>query len=243
MDDLLASVLDVHGGLDNWSKVTGLNVQLSLDGPFWDWRGWPEIRRQQTVTLDARREHITFTPFLGKDTTAVYDAPSDRAQITDADGQIQQQRDNPRASFPAYHDSVRWDAPQMLYFTAIANWNYFTEPFLFTYPGVRAREIDPWHEGGQTWRRLAVTFPPNLPNHHPDQTFYYDDGYLLRRMDYTPPITGNSLIAHYPYDPQVFDGFLLYTRRLVHLRNLDGTADQTLTPITITTHAVSVERR
>jgi hypothetical protein len=243
MNDLLASVLDVHGGLDDWSKVTRLTAQLSLDGPFWDRRGWPQIRRQQTVTVDPGREHITFTPFLGTDTTAVFDAPSDRAVITDADGRIQQQRDNPRASFPAYHDSVRWDALQMLYFTAIANWNYLTEPFLFAHPAVQAHEIEPWRERGQTWRRLAVTFPPNLPNHNPDQTFYYDEHYLLRRMDYTPPITGNSPIAHYTHDPQVFDGFLLYTRRLVHLRNPDGTADQTFAPITITVDGVAVERR
>jgi hypothetical protein len=121
-------------------------------------------------------------------------------------------------------------------------WNYFTEPFLFTYPGVEAREIEPWHEDGQTWRRLAVTFPPDLPNHNPDQTFYYDEDFLLRRMDYTPDITGHSPIAHYTYDPRAFDGFVFYTRREVHLRNADGTADLSFTPITIGVDSVTVER-
>ena len=35
MDELLARVLDAHGGLDNWSKVTTLRVKLELGGPFW----------------------------------------------------------------------------------------------------------------------------------------------------------------------------------------------------------------
>jgi hypothetical protein len=59
-----------------------------------------------------------------------------------------------------------------------ANWNYLVEPFLFTYPGVTATEIEPWHEDGETWRRLAVTFPAELPNHNPRQTFYYGDDLL-----------------------------------------------------------------
>ena len=28
------------------------------------------------------------------------------------------------------------------------------EPFVFTQPGVEAREITPWTEDGQTWQRL-----------------------------------------------------------------------------------------
>jgi hypothetical protein len=242
MDELLARVLDAHGGLDSWSKVATVTAQLSLDGPFWDWRGWPDIRQRQTATLDAHREHITFTPFTGRNLTAVFDVAPERVQIQDADGKVLNQRDNPAASFPPYDDSVVWDAEQLAYFTGTANWNYFTEPFLFTYPGVEAHEVDPWDEDGETWRRLAVHFPSSLPNHNPDQTFYYDKDFLLRRMDYSPDVTGSSPIAHYTHDPKVFDGFVFYTRRLVHLRNPEGVADQSFSPITVVTDSVSVER-
>jgi hypothetical protein len=241
MDALLEHVLDAHGGLDAWEKVTRLHVELSLDGPFWDWRGQPSIRRTQTATLDPRREHITFTPFLGTDTTAVFDAEHDTVEIRDADGAVLHRRDRPRSSFPAYTDSVPWDESQMAYFMGTANWNYFTAPYLFTYPGAEAHEIEPWREGGQTWRRLAVRFPASLPNHNRYQTFYYGDDYLLRRMDYSPDVTGNSPIAHYTYDPQRFDGFVFYRRREVHLRDADGRADQSFAPITITVHSATVE--
>jgi hypothetical protein len=241
MDELLEHVLEAHGGLDSWSKVTKLRVELSLDGPFWDWRGHPSVRRAQTVTLDPRREHITFTPFLGTGTTAVFDAQDDAVEIRGADGALVQRRDKPRSSFPTYTDSVAWDESQMAYFMGTANWNYFTAPFLFTYPGVEAHEIEPWQEDSETWRRLAVRFPANLPNHNPQQTFYYGDDYLLRRMDYSPDVTGNSSIAHYTHDPKLFDGFIIYTRRLVYLRDADGNADQSLAPISIAIHSVKIE--
>jgi hypothetical protein len=67
MDKLLASVLDAHGGLQNWAKITKITAKMSLGGPFWAARGWPEVYAGTTVTIDPRREHITFTRFTGSD--------------------------------------------------------------------------------------------------------------------------------------------------------------------------------
>jgi len=242
MDELLAKVLEAHGGLENWSKVTGLTVKLSPDGPFWDGVGWPDIRRQQTLTVDARQERTTLTPFIGEESTAVFQGDPVEVRILDASGQEVERRKDPLLTFPEYTPETKWDRAQVAYFTGSANWNFFVEPFLFTYPGVVAREVEPWREDGETWRRLAVTFPPSLPNHNPEQIFYYDDKFLLRRMDYSPDVTASSRIAHYTSDPKVVDGFVFYARRLVHLRDSDGIADQSWAPIVITTDAVEVHR-
>lgn len=151
----------------------------------------------------------------------------------------------PRTSFPPYTNQVAWDAIQVAYFTSCATWNYLTAPFVFSYPGVEAHEIEPWDEDGESWRRLAVTFPPGIANHNPDQVFYYDDQFLQRRMDYRPEVTG-SPIAHYTYDPKTFDktfdGFVFYTRRRVQLHDHNGITNHAITPITIDIDAVSVER-
>ncbi|WP_344218885.1 hypothetical protein [Kribbella sancticallisti] len=242
MDALLAKVLEVHGGLENWAKVTGLTAKLSLDGPFWDGVGWPDIRKQQTLTVDARQERSTLSPFVGAESTAVFEGDPAQVRILDAAGREVERRDDPLTSFPEYTLETKWDRAHVAYFTGTANWNYFVEPFLFTYPGVEAHEIEPWQEGGETWRRLAVTFPSNLPNHNPEQVFYYDDKFLLRRMDYAPDITASTPIAHYVYDPKVVDGFVFYGRRLVHLRDSDGIADRSWAPIVITTDGVEVHR-
>ena len=43
MDRLLTAVLDAHGGLRNWTKVTRISAEMSLGGPFWAARGWPDV--------------------------------------------------------------------------------------------------------------------------------------------------------------------------------------------------------
>lgn len=244
MDKLLAAVLDAHGGLESWAKATKIKARLSLGGPFWAARGWPGVYAEQTVTLDPRREHITFAPFMESDRMSVLDVAPERVAITTREGRIVEERANPRESFPAGFDPsyTPWDAIQVAYFTSAAVWNYLTAPFVFTYPGVEAREVAPWAEDGQTWRRLAVTFPKTIANHNANQIFYFDNAFLLRRMDYSPDVTGTPPVAHYTYDHKTFDGFVFPTRRLVHLHDASGIANQQFAPITMDVAAVTVDR-
>jgi hypothetical protein len=242
MDKLLTAVLDAHGGLQNWAKVTKIKARLSLGGPFWAARGWPDVYANQTVIIDPHREHITFAPFTAPDLVSVLEVGPERVMITTRDGRIIEERTNPRDSFPtAFVDiSTPWDAIQVAYFTSAAVWNYLTEPFAFTQPGVEAREIAPWTEDGQTWRRLAVTFPKTIANHNAEQVFYYDDVFMQRRMDYSPDVTGNPPVAHYTHDYKTFDHFVFPTRRLVYLHDANGIADKGFAPITIDVAAVTM---
>jgi hypothetical protein len=241
LSDLLTEVLAAHGGLDHWSDVKTLTAKLSLGGPFWAGRGWPGVYADQTVTLDAQREHITFAPFTAPDHISVLDVDPERVAILDADGEIIEERHHPRASFPSDFDraSTRWDAIQVAYFTSAAVWNYLAEPFVFARPDVRTREIDPWDEDGATWRRLAVTFPKSIANHNAEQVFYYDESFMQRRMDYSPDVTGNPPVAQYTHDPKTFDGFVFPTRRRVHLHDSDGNANQSFAAITVDIQSIA----
>lgn len=244
MDELLNSVLNAYGGLDNWSQVTTLTVKLELGGPFWAARGWPGVYAGQTVILDARRERIAFTPFTAPDRTSVLEVDPERVVIQTADGGVVEERTEPRRSFPTKYDfaTTPWDAIQVAYFASAAVWNYLTEPFVFTYTGVETREIEPWDEDGQTWRRLAVTFPDTNANHNANQVFYYDEHFMQRRMDYSPDVTGNPPIAQYTYDEKTFDGFVFPTRRLIYRHDAEGIADQSFAPITVNVYSVTIER-
>jgi hypothetical protein len=244
MNELLTNVLAAHGGLANWSNVTTLTAKLSLGGPFWAGRGWADVYAGQTVTLDARREHITFAPFPAPDRTSVLDVDPERVAILGADGDIIEGRHHPRASFPSDFDraSTRWDAIQVAYFTSAAVWNYLTEPFVLARPDVETREIDPWAENGETWRRLAVTFPQTIANHNAEQVFYYDGRFMQRRMDYSPDVTGNPPVAQYTHDFKTFDGFVFPTRRRVHLHDTDGNANQSFAAITVDIGSIAVGR-
>ena len=244
MDKLLEAVLDAHGGLQNWRNTRRLTARMSLGGPFWAARGWPDLYTNQKVTLDPHREHITFSPFTDPHGMSVLDVGPERVAITDGEGRIINERANPRSSFPKDFDPMTtpWDAIQVAYFTSAAVWNYLTAPFVFTYPGVVAREMEPWKEGAETWRRLAVTFPETIANHNPEQVFYFDDRLMQRRMDYSPEVTGSPPVAHYSYDHKIFDGFIFPTRRRVYLHDANGVADQSFAPITVDVAAVSIGR-
>jgi hypothetical protein len=242
--ELLANVLDAHGGRTNWERVDAVSAGLVLGGPFWTWRGWPDAELKLIATLDAHREHIALAPFSAPNLLSFFDADTDRLAIQTADGQLVEERFGARATFPPFDLlTTRWDRIQVAYFASAANWNYLTQPFSFTYPGVQAREIEPWREDDQVWRRLAVTFPETNANHNADQVFYYDSNFMLRRMDYAPEVTGNSQVAHYTHDPKTFDGFVFPTRRLVHRRNADAIADQSVAAITVDVTHVDVDKR
>jgi hypothetical protein len=244
MEPLLTAVLDAHGGLQNWGRTSRITARLSLGGPFWKARGWPGVYTDQTVTLDPHREHIRFSPFTAPDRASVLDVAPERIRIADGEDTTIEQRLNPRDSFPhSFIDaSTPWDAIQVAYFTSAAVWNYLTAPFVFTQPGVEAREISPWTEGSETWRRLAVTFPRTIANHNAQQVFYFDAAFLQRRMDYSPDVTGNPPVAHYSYDHKTFDGFVFPIRRRVLLRDEAGAANHQFAPITIDVANVTIER-
>lgn len=245
MDKLLEVVLESHGGAEQWARATKVVAKVSLGGPFWAARGWPDVYANQTVTLDPHRERIQFTPFTTAGHTSDLSLGPERVSITNEHGALVEERINARDTFPLPFDpaSTPWDALQVAYFTSAAVWNYLTAPFVFTQPGVEAREIAPWVEGDETWRRLAVTFPKSIANHNAEQVFYYDDRLMQRRMDYSPDVTGNPPVAHYTHDHRTFDGFVFPMRRRVCLRHANGVADQSFAPITIDVTAVAVESR
>jgi hypothetical protein len=68
--------------------------------------------------------------------------------------------------------------------------------------GFTCEEIAPWteqtDEGRQIRRRLRVTFPADVPTHSTEQTFYFDDAGLIRRLDHTPDVVDRTVVAaHY----------------------------------------------
>jgi hypothetical protein len=243
MDRLLEAVLEAHGGTKAWARAREITARMSLGGPFWAARGWPGIYTDQTIVLDPHRQRIAFSPFGAAGHRSVLSVAPERIRIEDAHGTIVEDRMNPRGSFPLPFDpaSTPWDALQVAYFTSAAVWNYLTAPFVFTAPGVEAREISPWKERGEMWRRLAVTFPKSIANHNAEQVFYFDDKLMQRRVDYSPDVTGSPPVAHYCHDHRAFDGFVFATRRRVYLHDARGVADQSFAPITIEVTNVSIE--
>jgi hypothetical protein len=238
MNDLLEFVLDAHGGLKRWSGASTLTAKLAVGGPLWGQQGFPDAFVDETLTIDTRRQHAVFTPWTAPGQSLTFDTDPERVVLQTADGQTIDSRTSPRSSYAGYDLNSRWDALQVGYFLSYGMWNYLTTPFLLTYPGVQTREISPWQENGQSWRRLHVTFPPEITTHSAEQFFYFGDDGLLRRLDYTVEADGGRA-AHYTEGYKTFNGLAFPTRRTVYRRNPDGTPDRSLTAITLDIHDIT----
>jgi hypothetical protein len=241
-DDLTEAVIARSGGRELWKALRGLRIDISIGGPVWAVKGWPVgTIFHQIVTMDTVSQRIEFTPFIRNDRRMVFDAAADSVTLQTVDGLPMETLASPRSSFHGMGRQSVWDARQLGYFLGYACWNYFATPFLFTYPGVEAREIEPWREAGQTWRRLHVRFPPSIATHNTEQVFYFDADGRQRRMDYAPDVMGGGLVGHYTSDYVDFDGLLVATRRRVFGRNPDNTVDVNASPaITVDVHHVEL---
>lgn len=233
MDSLLSRVIDAHGGLVRWSALDRIAARVAIGGPFWDAKGQPGARGQKVVELDPRRQRIGLTPFAAADWDLEFSVDPEHIVVTDAEEVVVEERTDPRTSFEGYDANSTWDVLQTGYFISYALWNHLTEPFLLSYPGVEAHEIESWEENGETWRRLQVTFPDEVVTHNPVQVFYFDDAGMQRRLDYAPEINGGAAIAHYTDDPRTFDGIVAPTRHRIRPRRQDGTTDMSVEDITI----------
>lgn len=222
MTDLVDFVIATHGGAEQWKDVTSVSAQVHVHGAFWPYKGQPDLLGVETVTADLTRQRISMSPF-GAGRTLHFDAAEDLVTITDADGTVVDQLSAPRASMAGFEGETQWSPAQMGYFISYATWIYLAEPLLFTLPGVQTREIEPWQEDGETWRRLEVTFPDSIASHSTVQTYYFDSVTgMQRRMDYDVEVNGWAEVGHYTSEHKDFDGLAVPTRRRVLLRDKEN---------------------
>ncbi|XGU21559.1 hypothetical protein ACETU7_18250 [Rhodococcus sp. 3Y1] len=86
-------------------------------------------------------------------------------------------------------------------------WNYLNAPLLLARDDITVTEAEPWQESGQQWRRLQATFAPAIDTHCRQQTFYVDNGGLIRRHDFVAePVGSWAKAALYCDQHREFDG-------------------------------------
>lgn len=214
MSDLVDFVIDAHGGLDRFNRLSFLTARLEQGGILWSLKGQEGTLAQAQVKIDLHREWSSHWPFAPTRNHSVF-TPG-LVRIEDESGALVEELADPRASFAGFEMETPWSAPQLGYFAGYTMWTYLTSPFLLKRPGVVATEIDSWGENGETWRRLKVEFPQDIATHSRVQYFYFDDRGLIRRHDYEVEIQGNNAAARYLHDPVKVDGITLYsTMRIV----------------------------
>jgi hypothetical protein len=222
MNDLLELVVDAHGGMKRWNQLSWFRADVAITGAVWALKGKAGLLDHVVLEGETKDQRLKITPFPGPDRYSTWEPT--RQTIEAVDGVVLQERTDPGAAFIGHVRQTPWDDFHAAYFAGEANWNYFVAPFIFSRPDVATEEIESWKEDGQLWRSLHVTYPKAIVAHCRQQTYYFDDAGLLRRLDYSVDILGGGPAVHYPSEYREFDGIMVPTRRTVYVRNPDGSA-------------------
>ncbi len=220
MNDLLQLTLDGHGGIDRWERFSQFRATTTIRGGIWTLKQQRGHLDDVVIEGETRSQRLSIAPFPMPGQIATWEPH--RQAIETTGGVLVDERLDPAAAFAGQTRQSPWDALQAAYFASEANWNYYVAPFIFARPDFVVEEIDPWHENGEVWRSLLVTYPDNLVAHTRQQTYYIDERGLFRRLDYRVDILGGGPAVHYPSDYRDFDGIMVPTRRVVYVRNPDG---------------------
>ena len=140
----------------------------------------------------------------------------DRLVLETLDGAIIESRDDPEAAFAGQTQETPWDKFHVAYFAseALVDLSHLTVPLHL--PGFESEEIMPWHENGEVWRRLKVTFPGYVASHTKTQITHFGPDGLMRRHDYTVDILVGVSGANYASDYRKVQGIMMPTRRRIY---------------------------
>ena len=214
--------IEAHGGLDHWRRFKTVSARLLNGGALWPLKHQQGVLDDVRVRVDLRKQWASHWPFTAPNRRTSFQPH--RVAIETTEGQTLEELLQPRDSFKGHAVDTPWTRLQLAYFAGYAMWTYLNTPFLFALDHVETEEIEPWRENGETWRRLRVTFPPNIATHSTIQTFYFDAEGLLKRHDYNTEVSGGSPAAQYVTQHQEFSGILVPTKRRVLGRREDGTS-------------------
>jgi hypothetical protein len=220
MNDLLTTAIKAHGGLERWNHLDTVSARLIQGGALWGLKGQEGVLNGAVVTASLHEERVSHRPCGAPDRRSAF--TPERVAIETDDGIVLEALDQPRASFAGHTAETPWSTLQLAYFAGAAMWTYLTQPFSFTLPGFQTTELDPWQEAGQQWRRLRVTWPPELATHSTEQTLYFTPDGLLVRHDYDVEIGGGAPAAHYLSDYADVDGIEVPTTHRIFPRAPDG---------------------
>jgi hypothetical protein len=222
MNQLLARVIDAHGGIECWNRYEKVEATIVSGGGLFRLKGVPQDPTPRRMTVWLHEERSSVFPFGAPDQRTMFTPGS--VAIEKLDGKIVAERHIPRDSFAGHQISTPWDAIHRAYFNGYAMWTYLTTPFLLAMDGVRIEEAEPWREGAETWRVLRAYFPGSIETHSGIQDFFFGEDLRLRRHDYSVNIAGGFAAAQLTSDYVVANGIHLPTKRRAYTRGSDRQA-------------------
>src|SRR5260370_40867231 len=245
MIPLLELALDAHGGLTRWHQVGSIDLKLAIGGQLWHAKGLPQ-GLNVALHVEPSRKLVVVSPFDGEDSTGYF--TPDRVWVENAAGTVVQKLTSPRRSFSGHDLMTPWSKLQELYFVRYAFLNYLSSPFNLAEPGFEGMEIEPHEENGETWRRMLVRFPSDYPTHSAEQTFYFNQQWLLKRLNYVVDILGGGRAAggaHYCFDHHKVGGIIFptYRRVLARVPKAEEQEPSAPVPVEVRTRDIDINKQ
>jgi hypothetical protein len=220
---LVAEIAEAYGSSGRWHASAELVIQVSAGGLAVSAKLQRSGLRNLEAQLATDQQRVAFTPYPRRGQRGVFEHGAVRIEA--ADRSVVRERADPQAELRSLRRRLWWDDLDVLYFGASSLWTYMAAPFILGQTGFDAEALEPWLERGEVWRRLSVTFPPEIHTHSRHQVFYIGEDGLIRRHDYTAREFGDwAKSAHYWFDHHQFDGLIVPRRRRVLPRRADGRA-------------------
>jgi hypothetical protein len=135
MNELVARILDAHGGMDRWNGYKTIDATTVSGGGLFPLKGVPQDPSPRRMTAWLHEERSSVLP---------YGAPDKRTTFA------------PKDSFAGHQMNTPWAALHRAYLNGEAVWTYLTAPFLLAMNGVQVEEAEAWREGTETWRVLRA---------------------------------------------------------------------------------------
>lgn len=218
---MLREAIQAHGGLEKWHSVQEIVIHARTGGIALPMRFQPSAFKSYKAHISTAEPRTVIIPHPGGDHTGVFEG--DTVRILGRNGEVLEERKDPRSKFQRLNRKFYWDDLDVLYFGGYALWNYLNLPFFLASPDLEVREIDPWKEKGKAFRRLHAVFPGTIPTHCREQVFYFDEDALLVRHDYTAEVFGPwAKAAHYSGKYRDCEGLRIPMHRRVFPRKSSG---------------------
>lgn len=219
MNQLLAEIIEAHGGLDRWNNHEKVEATIVSGGGFFPFKGVPQDPTPRRMCVWLHEQRSSVLPYGAPDQRTMF-TPA-RIAIEKLNGQTVAERWAPKDSFAGHQMHTPWDSLHRAYFNGEALWTYLTTPFILAMEGVRVQETEPWQEGGEMWRVLRAYFPGSIETHSLVQDFFFSKDLRLQRHDYNVNIAGGFAAAQLTSNYVMVDGIHLPTKRRAYTRSFD----------------------
>jgi hypothetical protein len=205
--------------MDRWKGYEKVEATIVSGGGFFSLKGTPQDPAPRRMTAWLHEERTSTSPYGAPDQRAV--STPERISIEKLDGTVVAERRAPKDSFAGHQMSTPWDELHRAYY-ALSLWTFLTTPFLLAGDGVQVDEVEPWHEGAETWRVLRAYFPGSIETHSLVENFYFGDNLMLRRHDYNVNIAGGFGAAQLTSNYIQANGIRLPSKRRAYTRGPDN---------------------